>query len=115
MEDSGHSFGAYFKRATSPIVVLAILRERPMYVYELAAAMKERSAGKFTISVLYPVLYRLESQGYVEIQNTEIVEGRARSYYRVTESGENHLAQCLHDYDEMTKVFDQLVKKGTAQ
>ena len=32
MEDSGHSFGAYFKRATSPIVVLAIQRERPMYV-----------------------------------------------------------------------------------
>ena len=61
MEDTGHSFGAYFKRATSPIVVLAILRERPMYVYELAAAMKERSAGKFTISVLYPVLYRLET------------------------------------------------------
>ena len=105
MEDTGHSFGAYFKRATSPIVVLAILRERPMYVYELAAAMKERSAGKFTISVLYPVLYRLESQGYVEIQNTEIVEGRAR----------RHLAQCLREYDEMTKVFDELVKKGTAQ
>ena len=95
LQDKGRHAGNY--HATSPIVVLAILRERPMYVYELAAAMKERSAGKFTISILYPVLYRLESQGYVEIQNTEIVEGRARSYYQVTESGERHLAQCLRE------------------
>lgn len=115
MEDTSHSFGAYFKRATSPIVVLAILRERPMYVYELATTMKERSAGKFTISVLYPVLYRLEKQGFVEIQNTEIVEGRARSYYRITADGIRHLEQCLYEYEEMSKAFDRLIKRGNVQ
>ena len=34
-EDSGHSFLAYFKRATSPLAVLRILSDRPMYGYEL--------------------------------------------------------------------------------
>lgn len=28
MQDTGHSFSAYFKRATSPLVVLALLKER---------------------------------------------------------------------------------------
>lgn len=35
-DKSGHSFLAYFKRATSPLVALRLLLERPMYGYELA-------------------------------------------------------------------------------
>ena len=66
MEDKGHSFGAYFKRATSPLVVLSILQEKPMYGYEISSEMKRRSNGRFAIAVLYPVLYRLEEQGFVE-------------------------------------------------
>ena len=43
-EDSGHSFLAYFKRATSPLAVLRILSDRPMYGYELIQELKQRSA-----------------------------------------------------------------------
>ncbi len=57
--DTGHSFSAYFKRAASPLVVLAFLSERPMHAYELSSSiMEQRSQGKFTISMIYPVLYR---------------------------------------------------------
>ena len=38
-DQSGHSFLAYFKRATSPLVVLRLLTEKPMYGYELTQAM----------------------------------------------------------------------------
>ena len=62
-EDSGHSFLAYFKRATSPLAVLRILSDRPMYGYELIQELKQRSGGKYQLSLLYPVLYRLEEQG----------------------------------------------------
>ena len=67
-EDSGHSFLAYFKRATSPLAVLRILSDRPMYGYELIQELKQRSGGKYQLSLLYPVLYRLEEQGYLEDQ-----------------------------------------------
>lgn len=76
-EDSGHSFLAYFKRATSPLAVLRILSDRPMYGYELIQELKQRSGGKYQLSLLYPVLYRLEEQGYLEISSSEIVDGRA--------------------------------------
>ena len=59
-EDFGHSFLAYFKRATSPLAVLRILSDRPMYGYELIQELKQRSGGKYQLSLLYPVLYRLE-------------------------------------------------------
>ena len=53
-EDSGHSFLAYFKRATSPLAVLRILSDRPMYGYELIQELKQRSGGKYQLSLLYP-------------------------------------------------------------
>lgn len=109
MQDTGHSFSAYFKRATSPLVVLALLRERPMYGYEISSAMKKRSGGQYTIAVLYPVLYRLKEQGYIEETGTEISDGRARSYYRITAAGAEYLAETLQQYETISEIFESLI------
>lgn len=105
MKDSGHTFDAYFKRATSPLVVLRLLRDRPMYGYEISQAMKEKSGGRFTIAVLYPVLYRLEEQGYIHIDHTEVIQNRARSYYAITPAGEAYLLKSLAEYYEIQDAF----------
>ena len=109
-EDSGHSFLAYFKRATSPLAVLRILSDRPMDGYELIQELKQRSGGKYQLSLLYPVLYRLEEQGYLEISSSEIVDGRARNYYAVTPAGRDYLRQTLAEYAEISGVFQQLME-----
>lgn len=111
-DTTGHSFSAYFKRATSPLVVLRLLSERPMYGYELTQAMKERSGGAFTLSLLYPVIYRLEEQGYAEVVRSEIVDGRARSYYGITDAGRTYLAETWAEYERISQVFGQLMKGG---
>ena len=109
-ENTGHSFISYFKRATSPLVVLRCLLERPMYGYEISSALKERSGGKFTISLLYPVLYRLEEQGYVEVAATEVADGRARSYYGITQAGRAYLEKTMAEYREISRVFEDLME-----
>ncbi len=81
-KDTGHSFESYYKRATSPMVVLALLREKPMYVYEIQQALREKSNGVYTMQVLYPVIYKLEEQGYVKVARQEIEKNRVRNYYR---------------------------------
>ena len=101
---------AYFKRATSPLAVLRILSDRPMYGYELIQELKQRSGGKYQLSLLYPVLYRLEEQGYLEISSSEIVDGRARNYYAVTPAGRDYLRQTLAEYAEISGVFQQLME-----
>ena len=110
MENTGHSFISYFKRATSPLIVLRFLSEKPMYGYEITAALKNRSDGKYTISILYPVLYRLEEQGYIRISSTEVAGGRARSYYSITDSGKAYLEKTWNEYLEMTAIFDDLMR-----
>lgn len=113
LENTGHSFISYFKRATSPLVVLRFLSERPMYGYEITAALKERSGGKYMISILYPVLYRLEDQGFVEISSTEVADGRARSYYSITEAGRAHLSKTWEEYLEISDIFESLMRTDT--
>ena len=110
LPDTGHSFISYFKRATSPLVVLHFLSEKPMYGYEISAELKTRSDGKYMISILYPVLYRLEEQGYIEISATEVAEGRARSYYSITDAGREYLEKTEKEYLEISKTFEALMK-----
>ena len=113
-DNTGHSFLAYFKRATSPPVVLRLLLEKPMYGYELTQEMKRRSGGSFTISVLYPVLYRLEKQGFIETSDSLTVDGRARSYYQITLAGRDYLSETLADYHMISSVFEKLVEGSEA-
>lgn len=109
MGDASHSFEAYYKRATSPLAVLCLLSEKTMYGYEISHAMSERSGGRFTIAVLYPVLYRLVDQGYIREADTEVVNRRARSYYAITDEGRAYLERSLREYDEMHRAFGQIL------
>lgn len=110
MGDASHSFEAYYKRATSPLVVLRLLRDRTMYGYELSQAMKQNSGGRFTMSVLYPVLYRLEEQGYIVVERNEIINNRARSYYAITDEGTQYLVKSLEEYNEMHEAFMSIIE-----
>ena len=81
-----------------------------MYGYEISAELKNRSDGKYMISILYPVLYRLEEQGYIEISATEVAEGRARSYYSITDAGRAYLEKTVKEYEGISSVFESLMK-----
>ena len=111
-ESAGHSFDAFFKRATSPLVVLRLLSEKPMYVYEITQEMKKRSGGKYTIAILYPVLYRLIEQGYIAEDHTEVAGGRARTYYALTQEGKEYFHKTLKEYYVISSVFDDLMGGG---
>ena len=93
-KDTGHSFADYFKRALNPLLVLLLLSEQPMYVYEMMREISKRSDGRYTISLLYPVIQRLLSQGYVcEGQKAISDDNRVRQYYEITSDGISYLRQ----------------------
>lgn len=110
-DNTGHSFVAYFKRAVSPLVVLALLREKPMYGYEISKLMKECSNGKLKVAVLYPVLYRLEEEGYVYISDTTVENGRARNYYAITPEGREYVARTAAEFGELSDIFLRIMKR----
>ena len=110
-EQSEHSISAYFKRTISPLMVLALLKERTMYGYELSQEIDRRGKGKLNIAVLYPVLYRLEEQGFVRISDTTVENSRARNYYSITEAGLAHLEKSAAEFRELAALAQSFIEE----
>lgn len=108
--DDSHSFASYFKRATSAMVVLNLLTEKPAYAYEMSQALKARSGGRYVMSLLYPLLYRMEEQNFIEVARQEISpDNRVRNYYQITEKGREHLAQLREEYLNLVDAVEVLM------
>jgi DNA-binding PadR family transcriptional regulator len=75
-------------------LILAALAVRPMYGYAVIQEVSELSGGRVVIpaGTLYAALERLSAEGLVAPEGSEIVEGRHRRYYRLTDAGAAALA-----------------------
>jgi DNA-binding PadR family transcriptional regulator len=80
--------------ASATPLVLAILSEGESYGYAILKRVSELSGHElqWTDGMLYPLLHRLERNGYVEATWGESRTGRRRKYYRLTEEGLEQLA-----------------------
>ena len=69
--------------------VLASLLDGPLHGYAISARARELSDGsvRLTAGTLYGALERMASQGLVQVDREEIVEGRLRRYYRLSDQG----------------------------
>jgi DNA-binding PadR family transcriptional regulator len=69
--------------------MLTALADQPRHGYGVIREVERLSDGKVRLraGTLYAALDRLGDEGLVEVANEEIVDGRFRRYYRLTESG----------------------------
>src|SRR5262245_6659279 len=79
--------------ASATPLVLAILSEGDSYGYAIIKRVGELSRGELTWTdgMLYPILHRLERNGYVKAIWGESETGRRRKYYQLTKAGAEHL------------------------
>ena len=72
---------------------LAALLDGPLHGYAIISRAGELSGGqvRLTAGTLYGALDRLSGEGLVEATGQEIVDGRARRYYRLTGAGREAL------------------------
>lgn len=115
-EGKGHSFGDFFKRAVNPMLVLRLLTEQPMYVYQMTQEMEKRGGSDCAVSFLYPVLYRLQSLGYVEESGKVIsADNRVRNYYAITEAGCTYLERITAEYHELLCTVEKIMEGYVAE
>lgn len=81
--------------ASATGLVLSILAEADSYGYAIIKRVRELSGGQmeWTDGMLYPVLHRLEKQGFIESYSARSETGRARKYYRLRKNGTKALAE----------------------
>ena len=79
--------------ASATPLILGILSEGESYGYAIIKRVAELSGGEllWTDGMLYPVLHRLERNGFVKAVWGRSETGRQRKYYRLTDRGEEEL------------------------
>ena len=62
--------------------------EKDMYGYEMIETLRDKSRNVFELKAgtLYPLLHGMESKGYVESYEQDVL-GKTRKYYRLTKEG----------------------------
>ena len=77
-------------RSSTDLVILSLLREKPMYGYEILVSLTDRGNGDFEFKqgTLYPVLYRLEREGWSRAHWETPPQGKKRKVYSLTSEGE---------------------------
>lgn len=96
-----------FIRGTLKTIILKLLAEKThMYGYEISQRVTSLSNDeiKLTYGALYPVLYKLESEGLV-IATTEIVDNRARKYYSLTKQGKEVAREKVSELQRFNEVL----------
>ncbi|MEM0939358.1 MAG: PadR family transcriptional regulator [Bacteroidota bacterium] len=95
--------------STKPII-LSILKQGNSYGYLIIKKIKELSGGKMEYSdgMLYPVLHRLEKEGFIQSNWTMDGGTRPRKYYEITELGKQELVEEQAQWDHVNAVLNSL-------
>ena len=81
--------------ASSTPIVLAILAEKDSYGYAILQRVRQLSGERmeWTDGMLYPVLHRMEREGWIESHWAETETGRRRKYYQLKKEGKRALKE----------------------
>jgi DNA-binding PadR family transcriptional regulator len=76
-------------KSCNEMLILAILHQGPRHGYQLALEIDEKSSGffKFNHGTLYPILHKLEKDGFIKGSWTPGDGKRQRKRYNLTAKG----------------------------
>lgn len=99
------------KKATTEMMVLHLLRQKPMYTYEMMSAIEERSGGDIAFNTLYLSIYRLEENGYIrEHEKVMSEDNRVRIYFAITDAGSAYFDELVKGYLRYTAALARVLE-----
>ena len=78
-----------WKKGSAELLVLSLLEDQPRHGYDISKLIRARSGGalQFHVTSLYPLLHRLEKEGWIDGLWVEKADQRRRRYYKLTPQG----------------------------
>jgi PadR family transcriptional regulator, regulatory protein PadR len=100
-----------WKKGSAELLVLSLLEDQPRHGYDISKLIQVRSGGslQFHVTSLYPLLHRLEKQGWVKGLWVEKADQRRRRYYSLTAQGR----KMLHSKQKSWKEFVAAISRIT--
>ena len=102
-----------FLNGVPELLILKLLDRTPMHGYDLVQSLKTFSDTKlqFGEGCIYPILHRLEAQGFLT-SHREAIGGRSRIVYRVTPRGRARLADSWKLWKEIVAAVNTVLQGG---
>ena len=101
------------RRGVLEYCVLALLRDRERYGFELVRTLGDVDGLVTSEGTLYPLLARLRREGMVETAWRESASGPPRRYYSLSETGRGALAAFSRDWSRFRDAVDHLLTPGS--
>ena len=101
------SFAESLQNCLGEMLILFLLKQKPMYIYEISQELNRISDGSFTYKSLYPYIYRLKNAECIAEQSKEVAKNRTRIYFHITEYGLTHLVNLKRKYRDYLAQFIQ--------
>ena len=98
------------RMSLSKFFILCVLQERPLHGYDITKEVERRTEGCCAPreGTIYPVLKQFAEGGYVTYES-EIVSGRERKTYAITDKGREAFRVGLGEWMKMTKTLERCV------
>ena len=99
-----------WKKGSAELLVLSLLEDRARHGYDICKLIEARSGGALTYHVtsLYPLLHRLEEQGWIEGKWVEKAEQRRRRYYSLTQEGRRQLVSMQKSWRDFVAAISRV-------
>lgn len=110
---SDKAFSSDLVRSCADLVILTLLLRKPMHGYDILTSMSGLGDGRlrFKHGTLYPLLYRLEREGWVSAKWQVPAKGKRRKVYRITADGRRVQAKRIEQWQAFTTSVDAIFKE----
>jgi PadR family transcriptional regulator, regulatory protein PadR len=108
----GESQLTQMRRGAIEYCVLALLRERERYGFELVRELSAADGLVTSEGTVYPLLTRLRGEGLVETNWQESNQGPPRRYYAITPAGDEALKSFVEQWIRFRSTVDRMLEVG---
>ncbi len=100
-------FSKDLNAASATQLILAVLNENSSYGYAIIRQVEDLSGGQlqWEEGMVYPVLHRLEKQGWIESYWESSGSGRRRKFYRILSAGQDAIEQLREQWEKMDAIL----------
>jgi transcriptional regulator len=99
-------------QGTLTMLILKTLNAGPMHGYEIASRIQQASGELLKVEEgsLYPALYRMEAQGWIEAEWGASENNRRAKYYTMTKAGRRQLAVESSNWERLREAITRIMQ-----
>ena len=103
-------------RGYNDTMILYLLMQGPSYGYEITKRIKRMTDEKYVMkeTTLYSAFARMEKNGYISSFFSDQVNGKKRTYYRITDVGKEYYRTKCEEWILTKEVVEKFILDNDA-